>query len=138
MSSLYCLIPTPNCRTDVDWVAEGPRLRQKVAEQLGHRHLGHKDQIIGEKIISPDDWQADNIHLGATFSMYNLGQMLHRRPFLGSTDSNRPGWSGGDTPRIGSSHFLASQTTARLLCKGRSRLCSGSSSNSWWFSSIRG
>ena len=121
MSSLYCLIPTPNCRADVDWTAEGPRLREKVAEQLARLGVSDiKDRIIGEKIISPDDWQADNIHLGATFNIaHNLGQMLHRRP-LHKLNGLESTWMVGGGTHPGSGLpviFLASQTTARLLCK---------------------
>ena len=121
MSSLYCLIPTPNCRADVDWAAEGPRLREKVAEQLERLGISDiKDRIIGEKIISPDDWQADNIHLGATFNIaHNLGQMLHRRP-LHKLNGLESTWMVGGGTHPGSGLpviFLASQTTARLLCR---------------------
>ena len=119
-SSLYCLLPTANCRADVDWKAETPRLHGEMIDQL-HR-LGVKDiekRIIGTRVITPTDWQAQNIHLGATFNIaHNLGQMLHRRPHHRLQGMDGVWMVGGGThpgsglPVI----FLASQTTARMLC----------------------
>ena len=120
-SSLYCLIPTPNQRADIDWAAETPRLRREIIEQL--ERLGVEDaerRILDDRIITPADWEARRIHLGATFNIaHNLGQMLHRRPQnrLQGLDST---WMVGGGTHPGSGLpviFLASQTTARLLCE---------------------
>ena len=120
-SSIYCLLPTPNCRADIDWAAETPRLHGEMVDQL-HR-LGVDDvekRILGTRVITPDDWQAQNIHLGATFNLaHNLGQMLHRRPQhrLQGVDGV---WMVGGGTHPGSGLpviFLASQTTSRMLCE---------------------
>ncbi|MEE2682074.1 MAG: phytoene desaturase family protein [Planctomycetota bacterium] len=126
-SSLYCLVPTPNQSARIDWEAEAPRLRTKIVEQL--ERLGVEDpadRILGERIISPADWEARNIHLGATFNIaHNLGQMLHRRPQnrLQGVDGT---WMVGGGTHPGSGLpviFLASQTTARMLCKEAGLQC---------------
>ena len=126
-SSLYCLIPTPNQRGRVDWEAETPRMRTAVVEQL--ERLGVEDareRILGERIITPADWEASRIHLGATFNIaHNLGQMLHRRPQnrLQGLDGT---WMVGGGTHPGSGLpviFLASQTTARMLCQESGLTC---------------
>ncbi|MCH2161649.1 MAG: phytoene desaturase family protein [Phycisphaerales bacterium] len=120
-SSLYCLLPTPNCRADIDWAKETPRLHGEMIDQL-HR-LGVTDiekRILGSRVITPADWQAENIHLGATFNLaHGLGQMLHRRPQhrLQGVDGV---WMVGGGTHPGSGLpviFLASQTTSRMLCE---------------------
>jgi phytoene desaturase len=121
-SSLYILIPTPNTKTGkaIDWKASTARLRQaaldRAAELCGFRL---EDRIECEKIISPDDWRAQQINFGATFNLaHNLGQMLHLRP-----RHELPGvknvWlvGGGTHPGSGLPViFLSSQITAKLLC----------------------
>jgi phytoene desaturase len=40
-----------------------------------------RQHIREEVVLAPDDWQAQNIHLGATFNLsHKLSQMLYLRP----------------------------------------------------------
>ena len=40
-----------------------------------------REHIREEIVLAPDDWQAQNIHLGATFNLaHKLSQMLYFRP----------------------------------------------------------
>ena len=126
-SSLYCLVPTANCTADVDWRSETPRIRREMIDQL--QRLGVEDvenRILGEQVMTPHDWEAQGIHLGATFNLgHGLGQMLHRRPHhrLRGVDGV---WlvGGGTHPGSGLPViFLSSQTTSRLLCEEAGLRC---------------
>lgn len=82
MSTLYVLLPVTHQHPNVDWQKEKPRFRALALQQL--KKIGIKDiesRIVVEKVITPDDWQAQQIYRGATFNMaHNLSQMLHLRP----------------------------------------------------------
>ncbi len=81
-SALYLLIPVPHLHPNLDWKREAPLLRQMAFEQMAK--IGVSDlesRIEVEKQITPDDWEAMEIHRGATFSMaHTLDQMLFLRP----------------------------------------------------------
>ncbi|NJM39073.1 MAG: phytoene desaturase [Akkermansiaceae bacterium] len=82
-STLYLLAPVSNQLAKTDWKTEAPRLRKRLLQEAAA--LGYEDlekRITFEKIITPDDWEADyEIHLGATFNLaHTLPQMLHLRP----------------------------------------------------------
>ncbi len=123
-SSLYLLVPVPNCRpgsSGVDWVVEAPALRERVLQQM-ERIFGAGDlrpRIRCERIVTPLDWRAERINHGAVFNLaHGLGQMLHRRP-----QHRMPGvdglWfvGGGTHPGSGLPViFLSSIITTRLLC----------------------
>lgn len=120
-SSLYVLMPTPNCRSDIDWSAERDRLAQTCFEQLEHR-LGTGDlrgRIEQQLVYTPADWETSNINFGATFNLaHNIGQMLHKRPQHKLEGFERLWLVGGGThpgsglPVI----FLSSQITSQLIC----------------------
>lgn len=81
-SALYCLIPVPHLHPNLDWQREGPRLRQLAFEQLAKVGLGDLPaRVVCEHQVTPCDWEAMEIHRGATFSMaHTLDQMLFLRP----------------------------------------------------------
>jgi phytoene desaturase len=121
-SSLYVLVPTPNCTSGIDWSAESASMRERTLDQLERRFgiADVRDRIEAEHVITPDDWQAMNINHGATFNLaHNLGQMLHKRPHHRLEGFDGVWLVGGGThpgsglPVI----FLSSQITARLLCE---------------------
>lgn len=124
-SSLYVLVPTPNCRpgTDartIDWAVEGAVVRDRAYAQL-ERVFGLadiRDRVRAERAITPDDWRGMNINHGATFNLaHNLGQMLHKRPqnrlrgFQGLYLVGGGTHPGSGLPTI----FLSSQITVGLL-----------------------
>lgn len=119
-SSLYILVPTPNCRADIDWKEAGPRLRERALEQIEARMgLSLRGRIEASQEITPADWRAANINFGATFNLaHNLGQMLHRRPqnrLRGFENVYLVG--GGTHPGSGlPTIFLSAQISASMLC----------------------
>lgn len=124
-SSLYVLVPTPNCKVGeaggIDWSREAGPMRRRALEQLG-RVFGIPDverRVRAELVVTPDDWRASRIQFGATFNLaHTLLQMLHRRP-RNELNGLRNCWlvGGGTHPGSGLPViFLSSQTTARLIC----------------------
>jgi phytoene desaturase len=126
-SSLYVLVPTPNCQpgtdgTPVDFAREAPALREKTLDQL-ERVFGIENirgRIEAEVRTTPEDWRSQHIQFGATFNLaHNLGQMLHKRPqnelkgFEGLYLVGGGTHPGSGLPTI----FLSAQISARLLCK---------------------
>ncbi|MEO1128859.1 MAG: phytoene desaturase family protein [Planctomycetota bacterium] len=121
-SSLYVLVPTPNCTSEIDWAGQTPHLREEAFKQI-ERRLGIsdlRDRTEVEILCTPSDWRGMNINHGATFNLaHTLGQMLHKRPKhrLPQTDGV---WlvGGGTHPGSGLPViFLSSQITSRLLCE---------------------
>lgn len=82
-SSVYVLVPVPNCSADVDWDAEAPGFRERVMTALEERAgmQGLKEHIREEIMYTPATWQSMNVHVGATFNLvHSLNQMLYLRP----------------------------------------------------------
>lgn len=82
-SQLYVLVPTINLRHDDPWEEQTAIYREKIIDMIvaktGMKDL--RDHIVEERIISPSDWQASNIFMGATFNLaHTLDQMLYLRP----------------------------------------------------------
>ena len=89
---------------------------------LAARLAGHdlRPHIRAERMVTPTDWEAMGIHLGATFNLaHNLGQMLHRRPRNRFEDLDRVYLTGGGThpgsglPTIFESARIASKLVAQ-------------------------
>ena len=82
-SSLYVLVPVPNCSAAIDWSQAKAAFRETMLDALEKR-AGMADlraHIREEILLAPDDWQAANVHLGATFNLaHKLSQMLYFRP----------------------------------------------------------
>lgn len=121
-SSLYVLVPTPNCAAPIDWATADAQVRDRALRQI-EREMGVGDlrgRIVCERRVTPPDWAASNINRGATFNLaHTLGQMLHRRPQHELQGVENVWLVGGGThpgsglPVI----FLSSQITANLLCE---------------------
>jgi phytoene desaturase len=98
-SALYVLVPVGNLAGGVDWAAAAPAYREMVLSRLA-RLMGHdlRPMIRTERMVTPQDWEAMGIHLGATFNLaHNLGQMLHLRPRNRFEDLDRVYLTGGGT-----------------------------------------
>jgi len=82
-SGIYILVPVANNRNQLDWEEKKQEYRDHilsiVEERTGMKDL--REHIEVEKIVTPADWEAQNIFMGATFSMKHLlKQMLYFRP----------------------------------------------------------
>ncbi len=120
-SSLYVLLPTPNCKAAIDWPARRAEMRERALNQLEGRFglTEIRSRIEREEEITPDDWRGQNINFGATFNLaHNLGQMLHNRPqnrLRGFENLYLVG--GGTHPGSGlPTIFLSAQISSRLIC----------------------
>lgn len=80
---LYVLVPVSHQHPNIAWKDVAPAFRRRVLDLVG-RELAIPDlerRIRVERQITPDDWQAQAIHKGATFNLaHDYGQMLHLRP----------------------------------------------------------
>jgi len=82
-SAVYALIPVANNRCDVDWDTEKGRLRRAALELIKRRTSMKdiEDHIVAERVVTPRDWAAAGVYLGATFNLaHSLDQMLMFRP----------------------------------------------------------
>jgi phytoene desaturase len=119
-SSIYLLVPTPNCDGKVDWAHAAPRLREEALDQVRDRMgIDLRQGIRAEVMYTPETWKGANINKGATFNLaHNLGQMLHKRPqnkLAGFENLYLVG--GGTHPGSGlPTIFLSAQISARMLC----------------------
>ena len=82
-SAIYVLVPVPNKSASIDWSREKEAFRDLVLDAMEQRG-GMSDlrsHIREEIIYTPDSWEAQGIHLGATFNLsHTLSQMLYFRP----------------------------------------------------------
>ena len=72
--SFYVLCPVPNLQTDIDWLTEGQRLRDRIVAALGATILpGLADTITAEFHKTPADFRHDYLSVnGAGFSVSPL------------------------------------------------------------------
>ncbi|MCX5691840.1 MAG: phytoene desaturase family protein [Planctomycetota bacterium] len=121
-SSLYVLMPTPNCSSPIDWERERAGIRDEMLDQMERRFglEGIRGRIVEERATMPRDWASANINFGATFNLaHNLGQMLHLRPqnrLKGFDNLYLVG--GGTHPGSGlPTIFLSAQISCRMVCE---------------------
>lgn len=80
--SYYVLAPTPHTGAGLDWSAVGPRYRDEliaVLEARGYVGFGAGIEVI--RTVSPDDWQAGGLAMGAPFAAsHTFGQTGPFRP----------------------------------------------------------
>lgn len=69
--SFYVLCPVPNLDGNVDWKREGPRLRQRIIEELEETMLpGLSNAITSDFYMTPEDFADDYLSVaGAGFSV---------------------------------------------------------------------
>jgi phytoene desaturase len=82
-SSVYVLVPVPNCQSSINWETESPAFRERIIDEIEQRG-GMRDlrSHIREEIrFTPDTWRGMNIQFGATFNLaHSIRQMLYLRP----------------------------------------------------------
>ena len=67
----------------IDWSKEKGGFRERLldAMETAGGMKGLRSHIREEIVLSPDDWQGQNIHFGATFNLaHKLSQMMYFRP----------------------------------------------------------
>ena len=82
-SALYVLVPVPNKTAQIDWSREKNSFRERLLDAMETRGgmAGLRQHIREEIVLSPDEWQNQNIQFGATFNLaHKLSQMLYFRP----------------------------------------------------------
>ncbi|EYD76950.1 Phytoene desaturase, neurosporene or lycopene producing [Rubellimicrobium mesophilum DSM 19309] len=120
-SALYVLVPVGNLSGGTDWTTLAPAYRELTLDRLA-RFVGRdlRPHIRTERMLTPRDWEAMGIHLGATFNLsHNLGQMLHNRPHNRFEDLDGVYLTGGGThPGSGlPTIFESARISARLLAR---------------------
>jgi phytoene desaturase len=99
-STIYVLVPVPHRTPNIDWRKEAAAFREKTLDRLSLLGINDiRDRIRYEKVITPDDWEADmHIYKGATFNMsHTLSQMLCFRPHNRFEDLEQVYLVGGGT-----------------------------------------
>lgn len=120
-SSVYMLLPTPNCKAKINWSQQIDRLRADALSRIKDlTGVDLRSRIKCEEIITPEGWRQRNINFGATFNLaHGLNQMLHLRPKC-EVPGVRGVWLTGGGTHPGSGLpviFLSSQIAARLVCE---------------------
>lgn len=122
-SALYVLMPTPNNQSGIDWRTQQAQMREKVLDALGARLglIDIRDHIEYEKIITPQNWQADeHVYLGATFNLsHKFSQMLYWRPHNRFEELQRCYLVGGGThPGSGlPTIYESARISAGMICE---------------------
>ncbi|MBI4901167.1 MAG: FAD-dependent oxidoreductase, partial [Actinobacteria bacterium] len=118
-SSLYVLEPVPNLRVGhTRWETEGGAFRERLAEFL--LVAGYGGEIVTEKLVTPNDWQAQGMAAGTPFSLaHTFSQTGPFRPR--NVDRRVPGLvfaGSGTTPGVGIPMVLLSGKLAAARVKG--------------------
>ncbi len=74
--SYYVLAPTPHLGARLDWDVIGPRYRDELVAVLEARgYIGFGDAIEVERTVTPSDWGASGLAMGAPFAAaHTFGQ----------------------------------------------------------------
>ncbi|MDQ6875846.1 MAG: phytoene desaturase family protein [Actinomycetota bacterium] len=80
--SYYVLAPTPHAGAAIDWSVIGPRYRDELVAVLEARgYVGFGAGIEVERVVTPADWQASGLAMGAPFAAaHTFGQTGPFRP----------------------------------------------------------
>ncbi len=78
----YVLAPTPHAGAGIDWSVVGPRYRDELVAVLEARgYVGFGAGIEVEHTVTPADWQASGLAMGAPFAAaHSFGQTGPFRP----------------------------------------------------------
>ncbi|MEJ5068785.1 phytoene desaturase [Enterobacter sp. MYb186] len=125
--SYYVLAPVPHLGTaDLDWVVEGPRLRDRIFDYLeAHYMPGLRSQLVTHRMFTPFDFRDQlGAHLGSAFSVEPiLRQSAWFRPH--NRDSRIPNLylvGAGTHPGAGIPGVIGSaKATAGLMLEALSR-----------------
>jgi phytoene desaturase len=118
-SSLYVLEPVPNLRVGhTRWETERGAFRDRLAQFLVG--AGYGGEIVTEKLVTPNDWQAQGMAAGTPFSLaHTFSQTGPFRPR--NVDRRVPGLvfaGSGTTPGVGIPMVLVSGKLAAARVKG--------------------
>jgi phytoene desaturase len=98
-STLYVLVPVSHQTDAIDWEKERANFRARILKRL--ELIGIEDlerRIRFEKIVTPNEWQREQIYRAATFNLtHSMGQMLYNRPHNRFEDLERVYLVGGGT-----------------------------------------
>lgn len=107
-TSLYVLEPVPHNGSGIDWARESGPMRERL-----HRFLesgGYPADVVEERLVTPDDWTAQGLHLGTPFALaHTFTQSGPFRP--ANTDHRVPGLvfaGSATTPGVGIPMVLVS------------------------------
>lgn len=87
--AFYVLSPVPNLEADIDWEAEGPGYRERIAAHLDRTILpGFRGDVVASRFMTPADFRSDYLaYRGAAFSLEpRLHQSAYFRPHNRSED----------------------------------------------------
>ncbi|HPO15118.1 MAG TPA: phytoene desaturase family protein [Candidatus Hydrogenedentes bacterium] len=120
-SALYVLAPVTNNTSGIDWPKIQDQVRAQIMTTLKTRtSMSDIEQhIIAERVITPTDWERDDVYLGATFNLaHNIGQMLYFRPHNKFEEVDRCYLVGGGThPGSGlPTIYESGRISADLIC----------------------
>jgi len=82
-SSIYVLVPVPNCTADIEWEEQKEQLKERVLDAMEERAgmIDLRKHIREEVVFTPRTWMDMNVQFGATFNLaHSLNQMLYLRP----------------------------------------------------------
>lgn len=118
-STLYVLEPVPHLGSGLDWRAEGPAMRDRLAAFV--EAAGYGSDIAVERLVTPTEWEAAGMHLGTPFALaHTFGQSGPFRPR--NVDRRVPGLvfaGSGTTPGVGVPMVLMSGKHAAWRVAGR-------------------
>ena len=107
-TALYVLEPVPHTGAGIDWRRESGPMRERL-----HTFLeagGYPTDVREELLVTPDDWQAQGLHLGTPFALAHT--FLQSGPFRPSNVDRRvPGLvfaGSGTQPGVGVPMVLVS------------------------------
>ncbi len=96
--ALQVLVPVPPLTAGaIDWKIEAPKVRAKVLARLKEEGYGDLEPLIEiEKVLTPDDWQADHfLERGSNFGLaQNFMQLGPFRPRVSDPDLKNLYWCG--------------------------------------------
>jgi phytoene desaturase len=119
-SALYVLEPVPNLTGKIDWVREGPGMRQRLHDFLASQ--GYPSEVITDQLVTPLDWKRQGMAGGTPFGLaHNFSQTGPFRP--PNVERRLPGmfFAGSSTvpgvgvPMVLISGKLAAERVARYL-----------------------
>ncbi|PZS31244.1 MAG: phytoene desaturase, partial [Pseudonocardiales bacterium] len=100
----YVLAPVPHMGAGLDWSVIGPRYRDEIVSVLEARgYVGFGEAIEVERVVTPADWQASGLAMGAPFAAaHTFGQTGPFRPAnLAPTLDNVVFTGSGTQPGVG-------------------------------------
>jgi len=121
-SGLYVLEPVPNLTAGIDWLSEGPAMREELRQFLAAEN--YPSDVITDQLVTPLDWQSQGMAAGTPFGLaHNFTQTGPFRPR--NVEPRLPGlfFAGSSTvPGVGVPMVLIS---GKLAARRVSRYLSG-------------